>query len=598
MKRQDVNAIIIVMLCFIALPHSAGGDDEVSSWRVKVLDDSTAGTGLTPASPRETLFASWQVKAPGKQVPGGQFSLVGPAPGPWRVWCNRSEKGELVWHIETIDHGRWTERKIHTDVPESGWLDVEVVMEPRAMTFQCGGLAKGRFHHDGYAETFKMVFGSKQTQEGSPEVSSEYRQTSLQTLTYPYRYGVVPDGPEDVRPEDDALCFMVNPATPQSPRQGEGDLIERKDGSLLIVWSDWYDGRAQDHAPNRISARVSTDEGKNWGQRWTVVQPAMPYPVLSTFGLDGPPPGCSYGEWWTLQRDGAVQRIGGPSPRHPSLLRTRNGDLIMTCVELLPDMKKQEGLSVRRSTDDGQTWSEPKRISPDNDNAHLSNCACLRMLSTGRIILSCREYVSGIRWPYCLYSEDDGNTWQAGQHVPDPELPPEQKRGQNVNEPSVAELTDGRLLMTMRSIAGGQFFSYSSDGGETWTKPYLSPLRGVVSPAAIRRIPGTDDVLAIWNYGYAQRGPLVSAISGDGGKTWRHLKLVEQSQYHCFNYTSITFVGDKVYLTYYTYPHHSSRQLFACEKHEKESNVFSYHDQRLTVLPVKWFYRDAVLESR
>jgi hypothetical protein len=249
----------------------------------------------------------------------------------------------------------------------------------------------------------------------------------------------------------------------------------------------------------------------------------------------------------------------------------------MTFLELLPDMEI-EGMVLRRSTDDGQTWSEPKLITPDNGNVHAANCACLRMLSTGRIILSCREYTP-LRWPYCLYSDDDGFTWKAGQRVPDPGLPPEQKTGQNVNEPSVAELADGRLLMTMRSIAGGQFFAYSRDGGETWTKPCLSPLRGRCSPAAIRRIPGTDDILAIWNYGFADRSPLVSAISSDGGKTWQHLKLVEQSEYHAYCYTSITFVDDKVYLTYYHYPGYSSRQWFASEEEH-----FSYHDQRLTVL--------------
>jgi hypothetical protein len=305
------------------------------------------------------------------------------------------------------------------------------------------------------------------------------------------------------------------------------------------------------------------------------------------YGLDGPPPGQRWGGWWTVERDGVAERIGGPSPRHVSLVRARNGDLIMTCLQLLPDMEL-EGMVMRRSADDGETWSEPELITPRNGNVHASNCACLRMLSTGRILLSCREYVDGIRWPYGLYSDDDGYTWQAGQHVPDPELPPEQKSGQNVNEPSVAELADGRLLMTMRSIAGGQFFSYSSDGGETWTKPYLSPLRGVCSPAAIRRIPGTDDILAVWNYGLVHRSPLVSAISGDGGRTWQHLKLVEQSEYHGYCYTSITFIGERVYLTYYHYPGSSSRQWF-----ESEEEHFHYHDHRLTVLPIEWFYRDA-----
>ena len=139
----------------------------------------------------------------------------------------------------------------------------------------------------------------------------------------------------------------------------------------------------------------------------------------------------------------------------------------------------------------------------------------------------------------------------------------------------------------MRSIAGGQFFSRSDDGGETWTKPELSPLRGRCAPATIRRIPGTDDILAIWNYGLAHRSPLVSAISSDNGKTWRHLKLVEQNRYHGYCYTSLTFVGQRAYLTYYHYPGYTARALF-----ESKEQDFHYHDHRLTVLPIKWFYRE------
>ena len=78
----------------------------------------------------------------------------------------------------------------------------------------------------------------------------------------------------------------------------------------------------------------------------------------------------------------------------------------------------------------------------------------------GRLILSCREYVPEsfenvgvrkVRKPYCVYSDDDAKTWKAGKHVPDAGLKGKLKYGQNVNEPSVAELADDRLLMTMAS---------------------------------------------------------------------------------------------------------------------------------------------------
>lgn len=133
-------------------------------------------------------------------------------------------------------------------------------------------------------------------------------------------------------------------------------------------------------------------------------------------------------------------------------------------------------------------------------------------------------------------------------------------------------------------MAGRQFFAYSADGGVTWSRPFLSPLRGACSPAALARIPGTDDVLAVFTYGYAGRTPLVSAISSDGGATWRHLKRLEQSQCHGYCYTSITFVGDRVLLTYMHYPLFTRLERFAAEP--------GYVDLRLVCLPLSWFHRD------
>ncbi|MCH2399198.1 MAG: glycoside hydrolase [Pirellulales bacterium] len=111
----------------------------------------------------------------------------------------------------------------------------------------------------------------------------------------------------------------------------------------------------------------------------------------------------------------------------------------------------------------------------------------------------------------------------------------------------------------------------------------MSPLLGECSPAILRRIPGTEDILALWTYGYAGRTPLVSAISSDGGKTWKHLKLIEQSRYHAYCYASCVFRGDRVYLSYMHFPLFSSRFRFEAEP--------GYIDYRFVSLPLAWFYR-------
>jgi hypothetical protein len=411
------------------------------------------------------------------------------------------------------------------------------------------------FAHDPYPPRSTLRFGSVQENEGGPQVTSEFVTVFVDGAPYHYDPKRVPDGPEDTRPEDDAICVLLGKSSPWNPRMTEGDLVALKDGSLLVVYSDYNTEVGWDGSPARLCARRSTDGGRTWSKPWVVAKPGK----------------------------GSAGNI-----MSVSLTYARNGDLLMAYHDKTPQMKAK-GMVLRRSKDNGKTWGPRMPITPNNGNRHIANNACFRWLTGRRLLLSCREYVrervGTVRWPYCAYSDDDGRTWKAGKHVPDPGLDDKLKAGQNVNEPSVAELPDGRLLMTMRSIAGGQFFSYSSDRGETWAKPYLSPLRGQCSPAAIRRIPGTGDVLAVWTYGFRGRTPLVSAVSSDGGKTWKHLKLVEQSLAHGYCYTSITFVGDRVAMTYMHYPLREWPRRFDVTP--------GYHDLRLTVLPVRWSCRDA-----
>jgi len=493
------------------------------------------------------LYAAWRGKSPACPVRGGQFQFVCPADGPWQIWCNKRQDGQVVWYVCVKQSGCWKEHFFAATPIDDGWFEVRLIMNPNALTVTINGETRGSFEHDAYPVQFQMRFGSGQLEAGGEEVISEYRYVFFNSYPYPDNPEDIPAGPEDMRPEDDAICTMLCEATRQHPRASEGDVIQLSDGSLYAIWSDYYAGAGWDGSPARLSAQISRDGGKSWDEPQVVIRNEHGTNVMSA-----------------------------------SLLYAQNGDVLLAYFDQLPNMSVK-GMVLRRSHDDAKTWTEPAPITPDTGNRHAANNACLRMLSSGRITLSCREYVAGIRQPYCLYSDDDGYIWQAGEHVPDPGLTQAQKRGQNVNEPSIAELADGRLLMTMRSIAGGQFFSYSDDGGQTWTKPELSPLVGACSPAAIKRIPGTDDVLAIFTYGFTGRTPLTSAISNDGGRTWKNLKLVEQSEYHGYCYTSITFVDDRVYLTYMHYPNFTSLMRFPVEP--------GYIDMRLTSLPVEWFYR-------
>ncbi len=566
------------------------------AWRVKVLDADTAGTGLfqgvrcafavanywtygyfeprdhcelpglllrTRASaqaphvffapgvedepyryrPSELpAYVSWTVELPAPRGDHGRPALVMPRPGPWQVWAE-PRRDRVDWHVRAQHRGRQTHRTLRGPLGDKHTVHVEA--RPAALRVTAPGGATVEVEHDAYAEPFMVTFGSGAAADGSP-VETVYREVTIEEVPYPSASSPLPDGPEDLRATDDAWCFLVNEATPEHPRHSEGDLVVLSDGSLLLVWTDYHAGKGWDDSPARLSARRSTDGGRTWSRKWTVVEDEHDTNVMSA-----------------------------------SLLNLGDELLLVYC-DHLPGMPVK-GMVARRSGDGGRSWSAAAAITPANGNRHAANNASLRRLADGRILLAAREYVDGVRWPYCLLSDDGGRTWRAGSHVPDPGLPERERLAQNVNEPSVAQLADGRLLMTMRSVAGGQFFAYSEDRGQSWSRPFLSPLRGACSPAAIRRVPGTGDVLCLWTYGLSGRTPLVSAVSSDAGRTWRPLKLVERSRHHGYCYTSITFHGDHVLLTYCHAPELAGLRRFEVEP--------GYIDLRLTVLPVRWFYR-------
>ncbi|HAA72443.1 MAG: hypothetical protein CMJ70_06565 [Planctomycetaceae bacterium] len=495
------------------------------------------------------FYVAWRTQPPRKGIEGGRFSDVMPSSGPWEVWCNANPDGQPVWSVRIQRDGAWREERVVVDSGPAEWMDVQLIADSRQLILQVNQRERLRVTHDAYQDPFHLYFGSRQTHVGGAEVVSSFREVYVSDRPYPWTGQQFAEGPEDVRPTDDAVVGYLLKATPQAPRSSEGDMIVTRSGDLLAVYSFYYDGKGHDGSPARLVASLSKDDGRTWSPTWTVAD-----------------------------RDKGSQG----NVMSASLLRATNGDLLLAYYDRTPTMPAK-GMVLRRSMDEGRSWSDRTVMTPGTGNRHAANNACLTRLSTGRIVLAVREYIGGIRWPYVCYSDDDGRTWKAGQHVPDPGLTRQQKRGQNVNEPSLCELADGRLLMTMRSIAGGQFFSWSRDAGETWEKPILSPLLGECSPAVLRRIPGTEDILALWTYGYGGRTPLVSAISSDGGKTWKHLKLIEQSRYHAYCYASCVFRGDRVYLSYMHFPLFSSRFRFEAEP--------GYIDYRFVSLPRAWFYR-------
>lgn len=123
------------------------------------------------------------------------------------------------------------------------------------------------------------------------------------------------------------------------------------------------------------------------------------------------------------------------------------------------------------------------------------------------------------------------------------------------SEAAIVPLKDGRVMMLMRTTLGGQYRSLSTDGGETWSVPEPTALKGSGAPVSISRMPGGGALLAVWNHDPAtgKRNPLTAAVSRDEGETWTNIRNIEEGAGDAWAYPAVTWLGDRALLSYFSY---------------------------------------------
>ena len=301
-------------------------------------------------------------------------------------------------------------------------------------------------------------------------------------------------------------ALVVAPVGPDNPRNSEAAIIQLKDGSLLLGWTDFYAGSAADHGPARIVGKTSNDGGRTWSEKRTL-----------------------------------IENDGGCNVMEVNFLRLKNGAIALFHCQKNAE-EKDCRVMMRTSADEGKTWSDATQMSPAGKYTGLTNGRCIRLRS-GRILLEAWEGGDS----YCCLSDDEGKTWHDGKRV--------KPAGGECYEPACIELKDGRVMMMMRTGLGGQFKSISTDGGESWSDPVLSALVGSAAPVSLSRIPATGAILAIWNHNPDQnkRNPLTAAVSKDEGETWQDFRNIEDAPDGAWAYPAVTWVGENAVMTYFSY---------------------------------------------
>jgi sialidase-1 len=242
--------------------------------------------------------------------------------------------------------------------------------------------------------------------------------------------------------------------------------------------------------------------------------------------------------------------------KHPNLVRMSDREILFSYVGW--DSDSQRNVFMRRSLDNGVSWGEQVQIS--EPGWYCNNADRAMRLSTGRVLLpahgpSAKNYIGGAPYKggslhsFVFISDDGFKTWR---HSSDSMT----AQGRGCHEPTIVELKDGRLLCLMRNTNQVQYFSSSEDGGDHWTKPAPTILTSPESPALIKRIPSTGDILLLWNNVASKsnwpRTPLTAAISKDEGQSWTHFQDIDNRSDWDAAYPSVTFVGDEALVAYYS----------------------------------------------
>ncbi|SIO41095.1 sialidase-1 [Singulisphaera sp. GP187] len=331
-------------------------------------------------------------------------------------------------------------------------------------------------------------------------------------------------------------------ATPQNPRYSEGSVLVRRDGSLIYATTE-FQGSGSDFAKARIIAVDSTDQGRTWSERRVLQENVGQQNVMSV----------------TLRRLKTANPFDGP----------------IGLFYLVKNSPTDLDVYLRVSNDEAKTFGEPLLVTTD-PGYHVLNNDRVTVLSSGRILVPIATTKDAVKGPKyaasCYFSDDQGKTWKRSRGLIE-------YAKQGAMEPEVLEQAGGRLLMQIRTIVGHVAVSESTDGGESWTEAKSWEVAGPESPATLRRIPSTGDLLLIWNDTLrdgkvnSKRTPLTAAVSTDEGRTWSFRRNVENDPTKYYAYTSVVFDRGRALLTYYV-------------GDSKTGRISS----RFRSVPIAWFY--------
>ena len=288
----------------------------------------------------------------------------------------------------------------------------------------------------------------------------------------------------------------VHPAVEMLDIEHKPPFVTLSDGSLGTIDADGF--------------RVSKDDGKTWSE---------PVPVCK--GLDVEEPASYY------------------------LLRTKNNTLIFVYLNFTgkkfdwdeKTKEPREGCKLEvwsiRSLDEGKTWIDNQCIL----DGYNTNFFALIQTRSGRVIVPLDHLTSnpGHFMVCSVYSDDEGKTWHRSNWI---DIGGHGHHDGSM-EPTLAELSDGRLLMLIRTPLDQFWQAISENDGKYWRIIQPSGIKASNSPGYLLRL-SSGKLVLVWNQLNPEgrdfpksdmhqhtefpsswhREELSIAFSDDDGKTW------------------------------------------------------------------------------
>lgn len=211
------------------------------------------------------------------------------------------------------------------------------------------------------------------------------------------------------------------------------------------------------------------------------------------------------GETWTEQSQPIDSGINFDHYGHVAqLLRTKAGTLILLYLDfdhfnfswnverIAPNPNCRLDLWSIRSRDGGKTWEDQQQLI-GGYNADFMGL----IQTTGGAVVATVEHLAEeeARWMACSFrSEDEGKSWKRSNWI---DLG---GRGHHDGaiEPTVTQLSDGRLLMLIRTTLDRFWKAYSDDDGRSWREIAPSGLDASSAPGWVRRLK-SGRLVFVWN---------------------------------------------------------------------------------------------------